>query len=129
MPSRLALPLTLFLSSALSAAPCEPAHSNQCIEARTAGEFDNADAALNQLYRQLIERMSPPQPDPYVNFPELKSQFIEAQRQWLKFRDKECEAWYLINQAGTQRNIDHLVCLRDRTADRVHQLQQWRDNL
>jgi uncharacterized protein YecT (DUF1311 family) len=64
-----------------------------------------------------------------VNFPELKSQFIEAQRQWLKFRDKECEAGYLINQAGTQRNIDHLVCLRDRTADRVQQLQQWRDNL
>ena len=73
--------------------------------------------------------MSPSQPDPYVDFPTLKRQFIEAQRQWLSFRDKECEAWYLINQAGAQRNIDHLACLRDRTADRVQQLQRWRDNL
>ncbi|MGQ5524546.1 lysozyme inhibitor LprI family protein [Chitinimonas sp. PSY-7] len=34
-----------------------------------------------------------------LDFPTFKAEFIDTQRQWIRFRDSECEAWYVINES------------------------------
>lgn len=98
--------------------------SPMCADMRAQAIFEDADNQLNTSYKQLIKLMSQPK-DHYIDFPALKMKFIESQRQWLRFRDKECDAWYLINQAGVQRNVDQMNCLINRTHDRNQQLKEW----
>ncbi|NMC24446.1 MAG: DUF1311 domain-containing protein, partial [Serratia sp.] len=91
---------------------------------RAQAVFEQTDHQLNVSYQQLIKKMSQPK-DEYLDYPALKTRFVEAQQQWLRFRDKECDAWYLINQAGAQRNTDQMACLIQRTKDRTAQLKEW----
>lgn len=95
-----------------------------CTDMRAQASFEQADQQLNASYKQLIKLMSVPKSE-YIDFPALKAGFIDAQRQWLKFRDKECNTWYLLNQAGAQRNSAQMSCLIQRTKDRTQQLSQW----
>jgi uncharacterized protein YecT (DUF1311 family) len=68
--------------------------------------------------------MSGPKRDD-VDYPKLRSRFVKAQDQWKRFRDQECQAWYVFNEAGTGRNADELDCLIKRTTERRKQLDQW----
>ncbi|MFS7382089.1 lysozyme inhibitor LprI family protein [Rahnella inusitata] len=98
--------------------------SPMCEDMRAQAVFEQTDHQLNVSYQQLIKKMSQPK-DEYLDYPALKTRFVEAQRQWVRFRDKECDAWYLINQAGAQRNTDQMACLIQRTKDRTAQLKEW----
>lgn len=104
---------------------CPPAdHSPMCEDARAQAIYERADGELNAAYQSLLKRMSKPS-EAELDYPALKTSFVQAQRQWLRFRDNECAAWYVINQAGAQRNADTLACLTERTQDRNRQLQAW----
>jgi len=98
--------------------------SPMCEDMRAQAVFDQADHQLNVAYQQLIKKMSRPQEE-YLDYPALKTRFMEAQRQWVRFRDKECDAWYVINQAGAQRYSDQMACVVQRTKDRTAQLTEW----
>lgn len=98
--------------------------SPMCEDQRAQAVYELADNELNTVYQQLLKRMSKSQSE-YLNYPTLKVKFIEAQRQWLRFRNSECDAWYVINQAGTGRNADQMSCLVTRTKDRTKQLKEW----
>lgn len=98
--------------------------SPMCEDMRAQATFELTDHQLNVSYQQLIKKMSQPKDD-YLDYPALKIKFVEAQRQWVRFRDKECDAWYLINQAGAQRNTDQMACLIQRTKERTGQLKEW----
>lgn len=98
--------------------------SPMCEDQRAQAVYELADNELNTVYQQLLKRMSKSQSE-YLDYPTLKVKFIEAQRQWLRFRNSECDAWYVINQAGTGRNADQMSCLVTRTKDRTKQLKEW----
>ena len=102
--------------------------SHICADMRAQAVFEQADYQLNITYQQLIKKMSQPQEE-YLDYPALKTKFMAAQRQWVIFRDKECDAWYVINQAGAQRNSDQMACLVQRTKDRTAQLMEWSSGL
>lgn len=95
-----------------------------CEDMRAQAVYDRVDNELNAAYQQLLKRMSQPQSE-YLDYPTLKAKFIEAQRQWVRFRNKECDAWYVVNQAGTGRNADQMTCMVKRTKDRTKQLKEW----
>lgn len=63
--------------------------------------------------------------DEYVDYPALKAKFVEAQRQWVRFLSAECSAWYLINEAGADRNLDLRSCEVDGTRNRTRELNVW----
>lgn len=91
---------------------------------RSEAEFERADGELNRTYQKVLKALSRPR-DEYVDYPSLKSKFVEAQRQWVHFLNDECSAWYLINEAGADRNLDMLTCQIDRTRDRTRELNVW----
>lgn len=95
---------------------------------RAQAVYDQADSDLNTLYQRLLKTLSQPRNE-QLDYPALKTKFVEAQRQWVRFRDSECAAWYVINQAGTGRNADQMTCLLHRTQQRTAQLQEWQANL
>ncbi|WP_175221919.1 MULTISPECIES: lysozyme inhibitor LprI family protein [Burkholderia] len=96
----------------------------ECLLQRSQDEFQQADDELNRTYQKVLKSMSRPR-DEYVNYPALKVKFVEAQRQWVRFLGTECAAWYLINEAGADRNLDLLTCEIDRTRDRTRELNAW----
>lgn len=91
---------------------------------RSQAGFEQADAELNRTYQKILKAMSRPR-DEYVDYPTLKAKFVEAQRQWVRFVGTECSAWYLINEAGADRDLDQLSCEFDRTRDRTRELNAW----
>ncbi|WP_244105889.1 lysozyme inhibitor LprI family protein, partial [Burkholderia cenocepacia] len=98
--------LTFSGVAAAQAQSCAPdSVAPECLLQRSQDELQQADDELNRTYRKVLKSLSRPR-DEYVNYPALKAKFIEAQRQWLRFIDNECSAWYLINEAGADRNLD-----------------------
>jgi uncharacterized protein YecT (DUF1311 family) len=102
--------------------------SPACTDMRANASFERADQELNIVYQQLLLRMSKPA-EQYLDYPTLRSKFVDAQRKWIDFRDAECDAWYVVNEAGTGRNDDLMECLVDRTKNRTQQLKAWQANL
>ncbi|WP_228545579.1 lysozyme inhibitor LprI family protein [Burkholderia pseudomultivorans] len=121
--------LTFAWLTAAQAQSCEPdSVARECLQQRSQDEFQQADDELNRTYQKVLKAMSRPH-DEYVNYPALKVKFVEAQRQWIRFLDNECAAWYLINEAGADRNLDLLTCEIDRTRDRTRQLKAWLEQI
>lgn len=100
--------------------------STPCQMLKTQEKWEKADKKLNQIYKEIFQNISRPK-DEYIDYPSLKAKFIKAQRQWIAFRTAECDAWYLLNQAGTGRNVDYLECMLSRTHDRIQQLNAWKN--
>ncbi len=120
-----AMALTFSWFTSAQAQSCAPdSVAPECLLQRSQDEFQQADDELNRTYQKVLKSMSRPR-DEYVNYPALKVKFVEAQRQWVRFLDKECTAWYLINEAGADRNLDLLTCEIDRTRDRTRELNAW----
>ncbi|WP_241025166.1 lysozyme inhibitor LprI family protein [Burkholderia sp. Ac-20384] len=120
-----AMALTFSWFTAAQARSCTPdSVAPECLLQRSQDEFQQADDELNRTYQKVLKSMSRPR-DEYVNYPALKVKFVEAQRQWVRFLDNECTAWYLINEAGADRNLDLLTCEIDRTRDRTRELNAW----
>lgn len=125
--SRLVVAVTLAVL-ALGTAHAESCTSDsvapECLMQRSQAGFEQADAELNRTYQKILKAMSRPR-DEYVDYPTLKAKFVEAQRQWVRFVGTECSAWYLINEAGADRDLDQLSCEFDRTRDRTRELNAW----
>ncbi|PHV13377.1 lysozyme inhibitor LprI family protein [Chitinimonas sp. BJB300] len=120
-----AIVIPLLSSFAAQAEECsEESVKPFCIHERTQNEYDRADKTLNAAYKKVLKAISKPKEDG-LDYPLLKTKFIEAQRQWLRFRDSECNAWYVVNEAGADRNFDETACLVKRMQDRTRQLEEW----
>ncbi|OXI72087.1 DUF1311 domain-containing protein [Burkholderia sp. MS389] len=120
-----AMALTLSWFTAAQAQSCAPdSVAPECLLQRSQDEFQQADDELNRTYQKVLKSLSRPR-DEYVDYPALKVKFVAAQRQWIRFLDDECSAWYLINEAGADRNLDLMTCEIDRTRDRTRQLNAW----
>jgi len=117
--------LVLAASSSAQAQDCKADdYSPICTDMRAQAAYEAADSDLNKVYQQVLKRLSQPRTED-IDYPTLKTKFTQAQRQWVRFRDSECDAWYGVNQAGTGRNADQMACLLKRTQQRTGQLQEW----
>jgi uncharacterized protein YecT (DUF1311 family) len=81
----------VILLAAAAILPTAPARADECTNAMTqqamtqcaALKYKKADAALNDLYRQVRQRLT----DDAVHTQRL----VDAQKAWLAFRDAECK--------------------------------------
>src|SRR5450830_1765357 len=62
-------------------------------------EFDKDEKTLNDTYQQLLKQITKPDQDG-VRYGEVKKKLIEAQRAWVTFRKKDCDAVYTYNESG-----------------------------
>ena len=79
-----------------------------------AGEdFKAADAALNQVYQQLMAKLDD----------EEKAQLKDAENAWLKYRDTNCDFVADQFKGGSMRPMIYAGCLADMTTRRTTELK------
>jgi len=118
------VPLTgiaVWVSVAVSLAAAQPttdpcagmttAEMRECLKQR----YTQADAALNQLYQQLMPQLSKTQ----------QIKLREAQRAWVLFRDKHAAFVASATEGGTMQPLLSLSVLTSMTEKRVAELKDF----
>jgi uncharacterized protein YecT (DUF1311 family) len=77
--------------------------------------YQNADRKLNQVYRQLLPKLSASR----------KQKLISAQQAWIKFRDSSCEFERSAYEGGSIAPMIYGFCLADVTEQRSKDLQRY----
>ena len=77
--------------------------------------YQNADRKLNQVYRQLLPKLSAAR----------KQKLISAQQAWIKFRDSSCEFERSAYEGGSMAPMIYGFCLANVTEQRTKDLQRY----
>ncbi len=77
--------------------------------------YQNADRKLNQVYRQLLPKLSAAR----------KQKLIAAQQAWIKFRDSSCEFERSAYEGGSLAPMIYGFCLADVTEQRTKDLRRY----
>ncbi len=97
------------LFAALMAAISIGAHADDSYKA--------ADAKLNQAYQEITVRLK--------DHLATKKLLVEAQRNWLRFRDAECALRASTVEGGSAYSMVMEGCLADLTTERVKDMQYY----
>jgi uncharacterized protein YecT (DUF1311 family) len=103
------------------AAPTTTIDLNTCAKK----DFEKKDKELNIAYQALMKTLTPSKPIGMINYPEVRRQLTNAQQDWIRFRDNDCDAKYRLRQDGTIRTIVYLSCKTEHTEQRTKQLLNW----
>lgn len=122
-----ALSLTSLSSIAAEQAadPCKTQANTLEINECGKQELAKKDKELNAAYQQLMKKLAPADKSDDTKYAEVKKQLIEAQKNWIKYRDADCSAKYTLYEQGSIRGIVHLSCLREKTEQRTKELLNW----
>ncbi|WP_198120142.1 lysozyme inhibitor LprI family protein [Massilia rhizosphaerae] len=82
-------------------------------------DFLKADAQLNNAYQAAIKLLGS-DPDRAA----AKVALVTAQREWVKFRDADCQVQDRIFQHGSMRAALVESCLKERTEQRTKELKE-----
>ncbi|WP_164707916.1 lysozyme inhibitor LprI family protein [Paraburkholderia phosphatilytica] len=82
-------------------------------------DFVKADAQLNEAYQAALELLSGDR-----DRADAKIALVGAQREWIKFRDADCQVQDRIFQQGSMRAAMVEICLKDLTDQRTRELKQ-----
>jgi uncharacterized protein YecT (DUF1311 family) len=77
--------------------------------------YQNADRKLNQVYRQLLPKLSAAR----------KQKLITAQQAWIKFRDSSCEFERSAYEGGSLAPMIYGFCLANVTEQRAKDLRRY----
>ena len=77
--------------------------------------YKNADKKLNQVYQQLLPKLSRSR----------KQKLIAAQLAWIKFRDVSCEFERSEYEGGSIAPTIYSGCVEQATKQRTQQLQNY----
>ena len=77
--------------------------------------YQNADRKLNQVYRQLLPKLSAAR----------KQKLISAQQAWIKFRDSSCEFERSAYEGGSLAPMIYGFCLANVTEQRAKDLRRY----
>lgn len=84
---------------------------NQCAQL----SYQNADKKLNQVYKQLLPKLSGSR----------KQKLITAQQAWIRFKDSSCEFERSGYEGGSIAPTIYFGCLETATNQRTKQLQEY----
>ena len=113
------------------AAPCAPALALDCARAITTADTNacahqaqqRTEAKLNQVYQALLKSLDTP--DEAYGPEQPKAKLIAAQRAWVTFRERDCDAVFALYAGGTMRTVMKIGCLQNHATLRIQQLQDW----
>ena len=80
-------------------------------------QADDADKALNVLYRKLSDR-----------FPSQRARLKNAEHAWIQFRDKLCEAFAGMYEGGSMQPQVRAQCLEKETRRQIDRLKDLQEN-
>lgn len=82
-------------------------------------EFQKADRKLNVTYSQVLTQIKAD------TNKSMRSEFVQAQRRWIAFRDAECGAHYTYYMDGTIRGLMFVTCKTQLTEQREKDLRSF----
>lgn len=82
-------------------------------------DFVRADAQLNDAYQAALNMFGADS-----ERADARAALVAAQREWIRFRDADCQVQDRIFQHGTMREATVQSCLRDLTEQRTKELKQ-----
>lgn len=112
----LAAPL---LAGVARADDCANAQDQATMNACAGKDFDKADKALNDAYKQINARLK--------DDAATKKLLVDAQKSWVAFRDSECTFQSSASAAGSIYPMLVAGCRTGLTNDRVKQLKAYLD--
>lgn len=128
LPSFLSLSVLLAATLQPAAAQDKPDCNNAMTQLemnQCAGiDFQKADAELNAVYKKAMAKMR--ETDSYLS-DDLKGAadaLRDAQRAWIPFRDKACEAYGFLARGGSMESMLVSNCRTDVTEQRIKQLNE-----
>jgi len=112
----MALAASLLFAVSTLAAECPDqtqAGMNEC----AANDYKKADAALNRVYKTIMDRLKDEGP--------LKAKLVDAQKKWVAFRDAQCAFNAAGEEGGSIYPMIASGCLEAVTATRIKELQAY----
>jgi uncharacterized protein YecT (DUF1311 family) len=98
--------------------PCASARTQQAMNVCVNGEYKKADAQLNTDYKKLL-----------ADFPDQARYLREAQRAWVPFRDRLCDAMAATYEGGSVQPLIRGGCLVAETKRQIQRLSDLRVEL
>lgn len=125
--SLLSILLLLVATNASAQSPDPCATQRNTIEINDCGKLILAkkDKELNMAYKKLIDSLASDDKGDDTNYAEVKKHLLEAQRNWIKFRDSDCRGMLTLHESGSIRGSVYLSCLSERTEQRTKELLNW----
>jgi uncharacterized protein YecT (DUF1311 family) len=113
----------LAVSAFLAIIPTAAAQSTECgdsasqmeMNACAAAEFQQANARLNAVYREITARVK--------RTVDIRKQLVAAQRAWISFRDAECSFVTSLSEGGSIHPMLVLLCKTRITDKRIAELR------
>ncbi|SAK63550.1 hypothetical protein AWB77_02283 [Caballeronia fortuita] len=104
--------ISFFLSNLASAASMCDSNITRELEDCAKSNFDLADQVLNKRYREVTSKL-----------PELdRTLFINAQKEWIKYKETTCRGAYESTSPGQEAGIDRWTCLDQMTRTRTNEI-------
>ena len=131
MKSALLASLLCFATGATFAQPVDPcATQRNTVEINECGKLTliQKDKELNAAYQKLLRKLVPSDKSDDTSYEDVKKLLIEAQRNWIRFRDADCKGQLRLHEGGTIRGAVYLGCLAERTEQRTKELLKWADD-
>lgn len=77
--------------------------------------YDKADKELNKVYAELVATLSETH----------KEKLVKAQREWIRFRDLDCDFAMSEYEGGSMQPLVHLSCMTEKTETRIAELKAY----
>ncbi|OIX90573.1 lysozyme inhibitor LprI family protein [Pantoea sp. Ae16] len=113
MKKRIVVLLMMLPAAGAFAAECDNAMTQTEMNQCAATAYKTADAALNQIYQQVLRRTDS----------EQKALLQAAQRRWIGFRDADCDFTTSSSRGGSIHPMLVSQCLQQKTEQRTKELQ------
>lgn len=132
VPARsLAAALLVLPATALAAEPppdaCANATTTLELNACAQQTLARRDRELDDAYRALLRTLADPAATGADDGARADARrlLVEAQRQWLRFRDQDCRGRVRLHDTGSMRGLVYLGCLLAHTEQRTAHLRGW----
>jgi uncharacterized protein YecT (DUF1311 family) len=119
----LALALVSIATLSHAKVDCQKAITTPDINACAQAEFEQVEKQLNDTYRRVMQSLS--KPDDGIAYADIKKSLIEAQRAWVVFRQKDCDAYFTLYAAGTIRTVMYIGCMQGHAERRIKALEEY----
>ena len=120
----LALLLAAVAPCAFAQKSCDKAYTTLDMNACAKQELDLVEKKLNVKYQAVLKQLSQNAKDD-PDSGEARTQLSLAQRQWIKFREADCQAIYTLWQSASIRSLMSLSCKQNRAEQRMEKLDEY----
>jgi uncharacterized protein YecT (DUF1311 family) len=118
--------LLLFSAATFASAQdsCDKAYSTPDVNLCARKDLDRAEIALNKTYQSVLaELLTESKNNPDAG--EARKRLINAQREWVQFREDDCQAIFTLWRSGTVRTLQYLTCMQNHAEQRTREFGNY----